>query len=343
MEEFATNDKENYYSGIESIMVNGKRAYELKGKFLANLLDNAFSGTNGEDTVEHIEYFLKIIDPINLPNEFSDAEKANNDDEQETAEIFRIETKLFDYETLLCTEFKEFNFILKFDPELFTRDIEITKTYEDYENELNDELEKPWSEDGVPYEISDHICEPFHFKMGKLNGPLAIQMKTDSDYERYNELADGNLKEEALKQKAIYEKSWGDASQSVMNFYAWLKRSFRNFHKLDYEQLVKIQDYWWKVNDHECSPFSNWRNHIKGPYANYYSNFLDNEEHENNDKHGLFDNQKRSVCKTRRFKIIKYSFSEDEEYVAIKEHEYDDLTSTSEEACQEIFHRMDEA
>ncbi|GKF25482.1 hypothetical protein Tco_0081376, partial [Tanacetum coccineum] len=97
MEEFTTNDKANYYSRIASIMVNGKRAYELKVKFLDDLRDNVFSGTNREDAVEHIEYFLKIVDPINLPNnngqegvadkEFSDAEKAN--DEQETAGIFR--------------------------------------------------------------------------------------------------------------------------------------------------------------------------------------------------------------------------------------------------------------
>ncbi|GKE66674.1 hypothetical protein Tco_1520835 [Tanacetum coccineum] len=169
MEEFATNDKANYYSGIASIMVNDKRSYDLKGKFLDDLRDNAFSGTNGEDAVEHIEYFLKIVDHINLLNvnyerlrifvfpislvgnasecfdefkglisswvdlsgkffgkyytpshtgrianknndyegvaneEFSDVKEANNDDEQETAEIFRIETNLFDYETPLCT------------------------------------------------------------------------------------------------------------------------------------------------------------------------------------------------------------------------------------------------
>ncbi|GJW49386.1 hypothetical protein Tco_0090737, partial [Tanacetum coccineum] len=75
--------------------------------------------------------------------EFSDAKEANNYDEQETAEIFRIDTNLYDYETPLCTEFKEFNFLLKVDPKLFTHDIERTKTYEDYENELNDELEEP--------------------------------------------------------------------------------------------------------------------------------------------------------------------------------------------------------
>nr|GEU43459.1 hypothetical protein [Tanacetum cinerariifolium] len=221
MEEFATNDKANYYSGIESIIVNGKRAYELKGKFLEDLCDNAFSETNRKDAVEHIKYFLKIVDPINLPNvnyerlrlfvflillvgnarkwfdefkdygakairdprnftfekwlalklanhmimdpftknvlwdfwnmsndyegvaeEFSDVEKANNDGEQEMDDIFRIKTNLFDYETP-------------------------TKTYKDYENKLNNELEEPWSKDGVPYETYDHICEPFHFINGK--------------------------------------------------------------------------------------------------------------------------------------------------------------------------------
>nr|GEX57147.1 hypothetical protein [Tanacetum cinerariifolium] len=165
------------------------------------------------------------------------------------------------------------------------------------------------------------------------------------DYEWYNELADENLKEEALKQKAIYEKSWGDASQRVMKFCAWLKRSFRNFYELDYELLIKLQDYWWKVNDHECSLFLDWRNYIQGPYANYYRNFFDKEEHEDEERCDLFDDQERSVCNIRRFEMINYSFRDDEEYVAIRENEYDDLTNTSKEAIhayQEIFRMMDE-
>ncbi|GJX51779.1 reverse transcriptase domain-containing protein [Tanacetum coccineum] len=55
-------------SWITCITVNGKNAYELKGKFLDDLHKNAFCGTNGEDAVEHIEYFLKIVDLIDLPN-----------------------------------------------------------------------------------------------------------------------------------------------------------------------------------------------------------------------------------------------------------------------------------
>ncbi|GJZ20920.1 hypothetical protein Tco_0557959 [Tanacetum coccineum] len=54
------------------------------------------------------------------------------------------------------------------------------------------------------------------------------------------------------------------------------------------------------------------------------------EEHENEERCELFDNphQETLVCKIRRFEMIKYSFGQDEEYVAIKECEYDDLTIT---------------
>ncbi|GKA26823.1 hypothetical protein Tco_0712932 [Tanacetum coccineum] len=210
MDELVTKNQANYYSRITSITVNGKVAYELKGKFLDDLRDNAFSGTNREDAVEHIEYFFKIVDPIDVPNvnyerlrlvvfpislvgyaskcfdefrgsittwvdltenflgksafsyliidpftkkvlwdfwkkgdnqkgvtdeEFSDLKKANNDDEHKIAEIFMIETNLFDYETPLYIKFNKFNYLLKVDMELFTHDIERTKTYEDYQNE----------------------------------------------------------------------------------------------------------------------------------------------------------------------------------------------------------------
>ncbi|GKE69663.1 hypothetical protein Tco_1527735 [Tanacetum coccineum] len=242
MEEFVTENQENYYSGITSITTNGKAAYELKGRFLDDLRENAFSGTNGEDAVEHIEYFFKIINPINLPNvnherlrlavfpisfvgnaskwfdgfkgsittwvdltekffkeyyhpsrtfkvmgtdadmeydpshvefvewlalkfynhntmdrytknalwlywmrgddeveltdeELCDPDDKNLIDKEEVVEIFRIETDIFDFETPLCKAFDEFNYLLNVDTELFTHNIERTKTYEDYMNE----------------------------------------------------------------------------------------------------------------------------------------------------------------------------------------------------------------
>ncbi|GJW36136.1 hypothetical protein Tco_0059056 [Tanacetum coccineum] len=66
-------------------------------------------------------------------------------------------------------------------------------------------------------------------------------------------------------------------------------------------------------------------------------------EHE--ERRELFDDRERPVCNIRRFEMIKYSFGDDEEYVAIKENQFDDLTSTSKDAIhayQEIFLTMDE-
>ncbi|GJZ07465.1 hypothetical protein Tco_0541258 [Tanacetum coccineum] len=61
----------------------------------------------------------------------------------------------------------------------------------------------------------------------------------------------------------------------------------------------------------------------------------------------LFDDatQELPICTIRRFEMIKYSFGQNEEYVAIKEDEYEDLINTSKEAVhtyQEIFRIMDE-
>ncbi|GKB65535.1 hypothetical protein Tco_0921721, partial [Tanacetum coccineum] len=126
METFAPNDEVDYYSRITSVIVNKKNAYELKGKFLDDLHNNAFSGTNRKDAVEHIEYYLKIIDPIKLPNvdhdklrvdywkmggdeiEVSDDDSSDLEeywsDKEETAKKFKIETDVFDYETPLCVD-----------------------------------------------------------------------------------------------------------------------------------------------------------------------------------------------------------------------------------------------
>ncbi|GJT91598.1 hypothetical protein Tco_1080443 [Tanacetum coccineum] len=64
-----------------------------------------------------------------------------------------------------------------------------------------------------------------------------------------------------------------------------------------------------------------------------------------NEKEELCKVHELLVCNIRRYMMIKYSFNNDEEYVAVKEDEYDDPTITREEACrayQEIFRKMDE-
>ncbi|GJU72732.1 hypothetical protein Tco_1264137 [Tanacetum coccineum] len=57
------------------------------------------------------------------------------DSEDEVAEVFRIDTNIFDFETLMCKAFKEFNYLVQIDPDLLTKDIEGFKTYEDYKDD----------------------------------------------------------------------------------------------------------------------------------------------------------------------------------------------------------------
>ncbi|GJR51716.1 hypothetical protein Tco_1402237 [Tanacetum coccineum] len=286
-----TNDQVNYYLGITSITVNGKNAYDLKGKFLEDLHKNAFSGTNGEDAVKHIEYFLKIVNPTDLPNVNQDKLRVVvfpislvgdawrwfdgiKGSIPKISEIFRIETNMFDYETPQREEFKEFNYILKIDHDLLTKDIEGFKAYEEFKDDWIYEWNNDWSTCGWR---EDGYCNRGNLPEAYIIGnSLHYQ-----DYEWYEALEDRELKEKALRNKVIIERTINDDDESI-----------------DERQEI-------------CS----------------------NETHE------------LPVCNIRRFEMIKYSFRDDEEYVAVKEDEYDDLTNTSKDACrayQEIFRIMDE-
>ena len=66
--------------------------------------------------------------------------------EDEEGELFRIETNLFDYETPICKEFNEFNYLLKIDTDLFIKDLSGFMTFEVFKHnrlyEWNDQV--PW-------------------------------------------------------------------------------------------------------------------------------------------------------------------------------------------------------
>ncbi|GJR10844.1 hypothetical protein Tco_0793496 [Tanacetum coccineum] len=77
---------------------------------------------------------------------------------------------------------------------------------------------------------------------------------------------------------------------------------------------------------------------------NIYVNYDDACEI-NHEREELCEVRESPVCNVRRYMMIKYSFNNDDEYVPIKEDEYDDLTIIRKEACiayQEIFRIMDE-
>ncbi|GJW95214.1 hypothetical protein Tco_0174886 [Tanacetum coccineum] len=316
MKEFTTNDHEDYYSGIKCITVNGKNAYELKGKFLHDLHKNAFSKTHGEDAVKHIEYFLKFVNPIDLPyvnqdklsvvvfpislagdawkwfdgikgsitrsdeieptdDESFDLEETNHNDEQEIREIFRIETTLFNYETPVCEKFKEFNYLLKIDPDLLTKDIEGFKTYEEYKDDWIYEWKKTYL---------------------RWTRNLGLTQEYGKNQNQSNILASlSTIKLDVRNGQHIV----GGMMDSVM------EETYLKLTLLETRSITKI------MNDHEAD-----------------------------EREVLCEIHELPVCNMRRFEMIKYSFGQDKEYVAVKEDEYDDLERTSNDArraYQEIF------
>ncbi|GJY74432.1 hypothetical protein Tco_0478863 [Tanacetum coccineum] len=310
------------------------------------------SVTTWEDLVEKfVQKFYQLYDN----NEEMEAEEG--DDPDDIAEIFKIEGNLFDYETPLCKAFNDFNYLLKIDTDLFTFDLQGIKTYEGYElnNNTTGDLEEPWLDNEFRYR---QFCNE-----GELPGMVRVGCMTYfQDHKWYDELVDGKLKVEALMHKAKVKGSWGDATPGVMKFCAWLKSSFENFHELDHDVLVKLEECWWKVNAHEVASFTRWENYGHGPYANAktekaYDPYLDinhifGRNYEADNASNIQDNQEHkkehhdpSTCRVRRFEMIKYSFNVDDECAAFKEHECSDHSKTNIDACQdyrELFRIMDE-
>ncbi|GJR96408.1 hypothetical protein Tco_0268582 [Tanacetum coccineum] len=160
------------------------------------------------------------IEPTN--DETSDLEETDHDNEQEISEIFRIETNLFDSETPLCEKFKEFNYLLKIDPDVFTKDIEGFKTYDEYKDdwiyEWNKNVpwvhEKPWTDTGVWTE------------------PAPV----------YEALKDSELKEEALRNMAIMEGLINEDDESSNNG----RRRWDEYEIADHDQEKREYE-----NEHE--------------------------------------------------------------------------------------------
>ncbi|GJY02260.1 hypothetical protein Tco_0360412 [Tanacetum coccineum] len=93
-------------------------------------------------------------------------------------------------------------------------------------------------------------------------------------------------------------------------------------------------------------------NFRRGPYANMKTEWVSNpyldtnrifgRDYEASNVSCTQENQKDnripepSNCKVRRFKMMKYSFNDDEEYITIKESEYLNHSKDSLDAYQEL-------
>ncbi|GJY81516.1 hypothetical protein Tco_0494267 [Tanacetum coccineum] len=155
-------------------------------------------------------YWIRGDDKVELKDEeFSD-------NEDYVTEVFRIDTNIFNFETPMCKTFKEFSYLLQIDPDLLTKDIEGFKTYE----EFKDDWIYEWNRDVCGHTLEFGI-NPHHWKNngysngGNLPGAYIVGNSLHyQDYEWYDALIDCELKEQALRNKAIMEGSISDGESS---------------------------------------------------------------------------------------------------------------------------------
>ncbi|GKA01508.1 hypothetical protein Tco_0674173 [Tanacetum coccineum] len=162
-------------------------------------------------------YWIRGDDEVDLTDEeFSD-------NEDEVAEVFRIDTNIFDFETPMCKAFKEFNYLLQIDPDLLTKDIEGFKTYDEYKDDWIYE----WNRD------NDGHCNG-----GNLPGAYIVRNSLHyQDYEWYDALINCELKEQALRNKAIMEGSISDDESSNDGWIRWESHeiTYHDHNEIEYE------------------------------------------------------------------------------------------------------------
>ncbi|GKD20483.1 hypothetical protein Tco_1222186, partial [Tanacetum coccineum] len=173
------------------------------------------SVTTWDDLLEKfVQKFYRLSD--------HNEEIKEDDDPDDITDIFKIEGNLFNFETPL--------------------------TYKEYElnNPVTRDLEEPWLDNRVPYQLCDHICEPYRFKNGVTKWP------TCSSY------IDGFYNGRELPGMVWVERMT----------YFQDHICFGNFHELDYNVLVKLQECWWKINANEVAPFTRLESYGQRPSAN---------------------------------------------------------------------------
>ncbi|GJT34945.1 hypothetical protein Tco_0925364 [Tanacetum coccineum] len=119
---------------------------------------------------------------------------------------------MFHFETSLCEAFKEFNYLLKIDVDVLTNDILGFKTYDNYKDHgyMNGTktfhgwlichgwiMDLGWNLATILNIFANRIAS----RMDMLNDPLAIG--------KWKNIAMGELKDETLKSKEIFEISKG--------------------------------------------------------------------------------------------------------------------------------------
>ncbi|GJY44796.1 hypothetical protein Tco_0433009 [Tanacetum coccineum] len=131
---------------------------------------------------------------------------------------------------------------------------------------------------------------------------------------------------------------------SDVAFIEWLGSNFFNYkYLLDHYTKKALWIYWIRGDDEveltdeefflimKMNCLKRWESH-EITYHNYDEIKYENETHD--ERQELCETHELPGCNMRRFEMIKYSFGQDEEYVAVKKDKYGDLARTNDDSCR---------
>ncbi|GKD81019.1 hypothetical protein Tco_1347858 [Tanacetum coccineum] len=200
----------------------------------------------------------------------------------------------------VCRAFKEFNYLLQIDPDVLTKDIDGFKTYEKYKDDWIYE----WNKDVL------WVHERPWTDDGVWEEPTLIRHHCKPFNYKYR------------------CSEWPTCS--------WKNDGYYNGGNLPGDYIVgntlRYQDLKWyeALKDIKLK-----KEDLKNKAI--MEGMID-EDNESSNEDEVFDDHERPICYIRRFEMVKYSFRDDEEYVAIKESEYNDLTNKSKEVPRDLSH-----
>ncbi|GJW93600.1 hypothetical protein Tco_0173272 [Tanacetum coccineum] len=198
-------------------------------------------------------------------------------------------------------------------------------TASDKPEEDEDDI-KPWLDYGPWMEPSndiEHVYKPLRFKSGHAKWPTCNWKKEGycngrdlsgmiqlgnmiyfKDYRWYEGLEEGELKDEALNNMAILQGSTKVEEES----------------RTDIDETIQDEKEPKGDNDDDIGDVGDYLILNEGPY---YVNEEEERSKERRCKLLGIPYMKPPTCKSKNFEVVKYSFGPVEEYVAIKEYEYD--------------------
>ncbi|GJX70655.1 hypothetical protein Tco_0307826 [Tanacetum coccineum] len=229
---------------------------------------------------------------------------------------------------------KEFNRMSRMDDDLFTNEVEVanipcdSNKDDDSEQRVSHEANNDMGYDPSDIAFTEWLGEDDEVELTDeefFDNEDEVSEVFRIDTHTYEEYKDDWIYEWNRDVPWVDEKPWTDTR-------VWTEPTpFKHY----FGNSLHYQDHEWyeALKDSELKEQALRNKAIMKGLIKYK-----NETHDERQK--LCETHELTVCNMRRFKMIKYSFGQDEEYVAVKEDKYDDLARTSDDACrayQEIF------